>query len=138
MSEQLPRLEQEWRDYEPRLDELTFVYRKEFIINSNWKNVVDSYNENYHTPKVHPVLANILDESDTVGLKGNYLRHQSDAKPGVDGGFEVEGNEYPQHLTWWLWPNLCPMSIPGGGFRVLHIMPDGPERTKETHDFIET
>ena len=27
------------------------------------------------------------------------------------------------------------MSIPGGGFRVLHIMPDGPERTRETYDF---
>ena len=110
-------------------------HRKEFTINSNWKNVVDNYNENYHTPKVHPVLASILDESYTVVLKGKYLRHQSDANPGIDGGFNVEDNDYPQHLNWWLWPNLCPMAIPGGGFRVLHIMPDGPERTKETYDF---
>ena len=27
------------------------------------------------------------------------------------------------------------MSMPGGGFRVLHIMPDGPERSRETYDF---
>ena len=77
LSEQMPGLEQEWRDYEPR----------------------------------------------------------PDATPGLEGGFNVEGNDYPQHLNWWLWPNLCPMSIPGGGFRVLHIMPDGPEGTKETYDF---
>ena len=65
-------------------------------------NFVDSDNENYHAHEVHPVLSSILDESDTVGLKGNYLRHQSDAKAGV------ESNEYPQHLTWWLGANLCP------------------------------
>ena len=135
LAEQVPGLADEFRAYEPRLDHLRLVYRQEFTTESNWKNVIDNYNENYHTPKVHPVLASILDDSYRVVLKGSYLRHQSDASPGLDGGFEVGNADYPQHLTWWLWPNLCPMSIPGGGFRVLHITPDGPERTRETYDF---
>ena len=97
--------------------------------------MVDNYNENYHTPVVHPVLGSILDESYRIEPKGKYLSHVGDASPGIEGGFQVEGASFPQLLTWWLWPNLCPMSIPGGGFRVLHIMPDGPERTRETYDF---
>ena len=135
LAEQVPGLAEELRAYEPRLDELHFVHRREFVIDSNWKNVVDNYNENYHTPVVHPVLGSILDESYRIEPKGKYLSHVGDASPGLDGGFEVEGANFPQLLTWWLWPNLCPMSIPGGGFRVLHIMPDGPERTRETYDF---
>ncbi len=135
LSAQMPGLEQELRDYEPRIDELTLVHRKELVIESNWKNLVDNYNENYHTPVVHSVLASILDESYRVVAHGNYISHSSDARPGLEGGFDVEGANYPQHLNWWLWPNLCPMSLPGGGFRMLHIMPDGPERSRETYDF---
>jgi phenylpropionate dioxygenase-like ring-hydroxylating dioxygenase large terminal subunit len=135
LEEQVPGFADELRAYEPHVDELTLVYRKRFTVESNWKNVVDNYNENYHTPVVHPVLASILDDSYHVDLKGKYLSHVSDATAGESGGFEVQGQAYAQHLTWWLWPNLCPMSIPGGGLRVLHIMPDGPQRTRETYDF---
>ncbi|MEC8871159.1 MAG: aromatic ring-hydroxylating dioxygenase subunit alpha, partial [Pseudomonadota bacterium] len=63
LAAQVPGLAEEFRAYEPRLDELHFVHRREFVIDSNWKNVVDNYNENYHTPVVHPVLGSILDES---------------------------------------------------------------------------
>ena len=135
LSEQMPGLEQEMCDYEPAIDELTLVHRKAFVIESNWKNLVDNYNENYHTPVIHPVLASNLDESYRVVAHGKYLSHSSAARPGLAGGFEIDRANYPQHRNWWLWPNLCPMSMPGGGFRVLHIMPDGPERSRETYDF---
>ena len=135
LTEQVPGLAEELRTYEPNVEDLVLVYRKRFTVESNWKNVVDNYNENYHTPVVHPILATILDDNYHVDLKGKYLSHVSDANVGEAGGFTVEGQDYAQHLTWWLWPNLCPMSIPGGGLRVLHIMPDGPERTQETYDF---
>ena len=133
--EQVPQFAEELRDYEPRLDRLQLVYRRQITIESNWKNVVDNYNENYHTPVVHKLLASILDDSYRVILKGKYLRHESNASPGADGGFQVTTADYPKHVTWWLWPNLCPMSIPGGGFRILHVKPDGPNRTQETYDF---
>lgn len=133
--EQVPTLEEEFKSYEPNIDNLQLVYRRHITIESNWKNVVDNYNENYHTPKVHPILASILDDSYTVTLKGKYLRHESNASSGEDDGFQVNVKDYPKHVTWWLWPNLCPMSIPGGGFRVLNILPTGPNQTHETYDF---
>ena len=135
LAEEVPGLEREMRDYEPKIDDLTLVHRKTFVIESNWKNLVDNYNENYHTPVVHPVLASNLDESYRVVAHGKYLSHSSDAQPGLAGGFEIDRANYPRHCNWWLWPNLCPMSMPGGGFRVLHIMPDGPERSRENYDF---
>ena len=73
LATQVPGLEEEFRAYEPRLNELHFVHRSEFVIDSNWKNVVDNYNENYHTPVVHPVLGSILDESYRIEPKGKYL-----------------------------------------------------------------
>ena len=135
LGEQAPGLEAELRAYEPRLDNLTLTFRRELVIESNWKNVVDNYNENYHTPVVHPVLNSILDENYRVFLKGLYIAHVSGVNTGTTGGFDVEGTGYKQHLNWWLWPNLCIMSFPEGGFRVLHIVPDGPERVRETYDF---
>ena len=135
--DQVPGLAEEFRRYEPRLDNLHLVYRQEIIIESNWKNVVDNYNENYHTPNVHPVLASTLDMSDyQVQTHEKYFRHSSSVTDdALEGGFVVDDEGYNRHDTWWLWPNLCPMCFPGGGFRVLHIMPDGPQKTRETYDF---
>ena len=137
LTEQVPGLAEEFRRYEPRLDSLHLVHRQRVVIESNWKNVVDNYNENYHTPKVHPILASTLDMEDyTVHTHGKYFRHASSVNDeGLEGGFVVNDNTYNRHDTWWLWPNLCPMCFPGGGFRVLHIMPDGPQRTVEHYDF---
>ena len=136
LAELVPGFVEEITRYEPRFDRLHLVHRQEYTIASNWKNLVDNYNENYHTPMVHPVLADIL-EFDTyrIGTHGLYINHRSGTNRGVQGGFDVEGENYQQHLNWWLWPNLCPMSFPGGGFRMLHIMPNGPEETHETYDF---
>ena len=135
--EQVPGLAEEFHRYEPRLDNLHLVYRQQIVIESNWKNVVDNYNENYHTPNVHPILASTLDMDDyKIHTHGKYFRHASGVKDDrLDGGFVVNPDHYDRHDTWWLWPNLCPMCFPGGGFRVLHIMPDGPERTLEHYDF---
>ena len=136
LAEQAPGFAEEITGYEPRFEDLHLVYRQEYTIASNWKNLVDNYNENYHTPMVHAVLADLL-EFDTyrIGTHGLYVNHRSRTNPGVAGGFDVEGEDYREHLNWWLWPNLCVMSFPGGGFRMLHIMPTSPEETYETYDF---
>ena len=40
--------------------------------------MIDNYNENYHTPNVHPVLASSLDMNDyQVLTHGMYFRHAS-------------------------------------------------------------
>lgn len=135
LREQVPELAQELHGYEPRLGDLTLTYRLELSVATNWKNVIDNYNENYHTPKVHPILATFLDDSYRVTPQGMYIRHESGVNAGAEGGFDVQGTGYDKHLNWWLWPNLCLMSFPGGGLRVLHVAPDGPDQCRETYDF---
>ena len=48
----------------------------------------------------------------------------------------MSGATVTEHAVWWLWPNTCLLRYPGrGNFMVLQIIPDGPERTRETWDF---
>ncbi|MDA1072069.1 MAG: aromatic ring-hydroxylating dioxygenase subunit alpha [Proteobacteria bacterium] len=130
-----PGLEEELRAYEPGIDDLHFVFRREVTIEANWKLVVENYNENYHTPVVHPALRNVLTSDYIVTPRGSYISHEARVNPEATEGFDATTIGYERHLNWWLWPNLCLMSIPQGGFRVLNIMPEGPGRTRETYDF---
>ena len=130
-----PGLEEELRAYEPGLDALHLVFRREITIEANWKLVVENYNENYHTPVVHPTLRNVLTSDYAVTPRGNYISHEARVNPEATEGFDATTTGYARHLNWWMWPNLCLMSIPQGGFRVLNIMPERPDRTRETYDF---
>jgi len=47
--------------------------------------------------------------------------------------FETKGDE--PYLTWFLWPNLCLLSLPGASqLIVLRIAPDGPGKSLEHAD----
>ncbi|MFI6710003.1 SRPBCC family protein [Nonomuraea sp. NPDC050478] len=53
-----------------------------------------------------------------------------------NSAYDVSGATVTEHAVWWLWPNTCLLRYPGrGNFMVLQIVPDGPERTRETWDF---
>ena len=42
-----------------QLEELNTIEKKEYLINANWKLVIQNYNECYHCPTIHPDLAKI-------------------------------------------------------------------------------
>ncbi len=108
-------------------------HRFDFDVAANWKVVVDNFSEGYHVPVAHPTLATLYNEKGgTAQIGRRYGFYQKTARPGF-GGFETKGGE--PYLTWFLWPNLCLLSLPGSAqLIVLRICPNGPGKSLEHAD----
>jgi choline monooxygenase len=64
---------------------------------------------------------------------GVWSSHFAEAGKAGNSAYDVSGATVNQHAVWWLWPNTCLLRYPGrDNFMVLRIVPDGPERTRET------
>jgi len=129
----LPEFEKTILGHLPDMPEYTAHHRLDFDIASNWKVIVDNFSEGYHIPIAHPTLATLYNEKGGASQVGKrYGFYQKTAKAGF-AGFETKGGE--PYLTWFLWPNLCLLSLPGSPqLIVLRIGPNGPGRTLEHAD----
>ena len=129
-AEEVPGFEQLLRDALPKLPEFMATERLEFEIAANWKIVIDNFSEGYHIPVAHPTLAKLHGRrtaTAAVGEKFSFFRGVG--RTSFDE-FEVKPDE--PYLTWWLWPNLCMLSLPGSEHLiVLRVTPDGPARCRE-------
>lgn len=117
----------------PGMPEFSAKHRFDFDVAANWKVVVDNFSEGYHIPVAHPTLATLYNEKGgTAQIGRRYGFFRRSARPGF-GGFETKGGE--PYLTWFLWPNLCLLSLPGSAqLIVLRISPSGPGRSLEHAD----
>jgi choline monooxygenase len=115
------------------MPEFAANHRFDFDVAANWKVVADNFSEGYHIPVAHPTLATLYNEKGGTSQIGKrYGFYQKTARPGF-GGFETKGGE--PYLTWFLWPNLCLLSLPGSSqLIVLRISPNGPGRSQEHAD----
>lgn len=132
------RLEQEIRSYAPELDRLKFAHRLTYELKANWKNVVDNFLECYHCPPAHPAFV------DLVEIKGYrtvchdlYSSHISPPGRADNKAYSFDAATGAKDFAaWWLWPNVTFITFPGSpNIAVLHIMPTGPETTREHLDF---
>lgn len=137
LSEQAAGLEQEIEARAPDVAKLTLARRLTYDINANWKNVVDNFLECYHCHVAHKDFVSLVDMSTyRVTTYGIYSSHMAQAGKTENSAYDVSGATVTEHAVWWLWPNTCLLRYPGrGNFMVLQIIPDGPERTRETWDF---
>ena len=121
----------------PDVEKLTFAHRLEYEIESNWKNVVDNFLECYHCPVAHKDFVSLVDMSTyRVTTQGIYSSHMAEAGKTSNSAYDVSDATVTDHAVWWLWPNTCLLRYPGrGNFIVMHIVPVGPHRTRETYDF---
>jgi carnitine monooxygenase subunit len=129
----LPAFEKTILGHLPKMPKYAAHHRFDFDIAANWKVVVDNFSEGYHIPIAHPILATLYNEKGGTSQIGKrYKFFQKTAKAGF-GGFETKGDE--PYLTWFLWPNLCLLSLPGSPqLIVLRISPHGPGRSLEHAD----
>jgi len=130
-------LESQIRHWAPDVGQLTFAHRLTYDIQSNWKNVVDNFLECYHCHVAHPEFVDLVDmDTYEVRTHGIWSSHFADAGTQPNAAYDVTGATVTQHAVWWLWPNTCLLRYPGrGNFMVLQILPDGPDKTRETWDF---
>jgi len=130
---ELPEFERTILDHLPDMSTYAAKHQFDFDVAANWKVVVDNFSEGYHIPVAHPTLATLYNEETLNSYIGNRFRfYQKTARAGF-AGFETTGNE--PYLSWFLWPNLCLLSLPGAmQLIVLRISPDGPEQSIEHAD----
>ncbi|MGA4988098.1 aromatic ring-hydroxylating oxygenase subunit alpha [Nonomuraea bangladeshensis] len=137
LAEQAAGLEADVLARAPDVAGLTLARRLTYDIASNWKNVVDNFLECYHCHVAHKDFVSLVDMSTyKVTTYGIYSSHMASAGTAANSAYDVSGATVTEHAVWWLWPNTCLLRYPGrGNFMVLQIIPDGPERTRETWDF---
>ncbi|MFD4675725.1 aromatic ring-hydroxylating dioxygenase subunit alpha [Lentzea sp. NPDC058450] len=137
LAEQAPDLAAEIEFWAPDVAGLTHAKRLSYTIGSNWKNVVDNFLECYHCHIAHPEFVDLVDMGTyDVKTHGIWSSHFAEAGKQANSAYDVSGATVNQHAVWWLWPNTCLLRYPGrANFMVLQILPDGPERTRETWDF---
>ena len=117
----------------PEMSEYAAKHRFDFDIAANWKVVVDNFSEGYHIPIAHPTLSTLYNEKGGLSRIGKYFGcYQKTAR----AGFEKLGTKGGEpYVTWFLWPNLCLLSLPGSPqLIVLRISPNGPRRSLEHAD----
>ena len=121
----------------PDLNELTHAHRLTYEIESDWKNVIDNFLECYHCPVAHRDFCTLIDmDTYKVTTHGIWSSHMAEAGRSANTAYSVDGATVTDHAVWWLWPNTCIMRYPGwGNFIVMHVVPDGQGRTRETWDF---
>src|SRR5690606_32652690 len=137
LAEQTGELGGELAAWAPDVAELTFARRLTYEIASNWKNVVDNFLECYHCHIAHKDFVSLVDmDTYRVTTHGIYSSHMARAGTTANSAYDVSDATVTDHAVWWLWPNTCLLRYPGrGNMMVLQIIPDGPERTRETWDF---
>ncbi len=137
LADQAGDLAAEIAHWAPDVTELTHAHRLTYEIKSDWKNVVDNFLECYHCPIAHRDFCTLVDmDTYEVTTHGIWSSHMAEAGRSSNTAYSVEGATVTDHAVWWLWPNTCLMRYPGrSNFIVMHVIPDGPGRTRETYDF---
>ena len=74
----------------PDVDRLTFAHRLCYTINSNWKNVVDSFLECYHCHIALQDIVSLVDmDTHVVTTHGIYSSHMAEAGKAANTAYNV-------------------------------------------------
>jgi choline monooxygenase len=137
LASQSGELEREMRKYCPDIGRLTFSHRLSYDLKANWKNVVDNFLECYHCSPAHPAFVDLVDiKNYRTVTHGIYSSHISPPGRADNSAYRIPEGQASDFAAWWLWPNVTFNTFPGpGNLTALHIMPTGPETTREHLDF---
>ena len=134
---ELPRIVRE-RGLDPA--ELEFRGRsREWVIEANWKLVVENYLECYHCPVAHKSFSRLIDVDPDAYALATARWSSSQFGPVHDQAAAGNGRDLPyvphgpirSSQFHYVWPNWTLNTFPGpANLRVLVFEPDGPERTR--------
>lgn len=123
--------------YTPNVPALKFSHRLTYELKANWKNVVDNFLECYHCSVAHPAFVDLVDiqnyHTKTYGIHSSHISPPGRAD---NKAYTIPEGPSGNFAAWWVWPNVTFNVFPGAAnITVLHIMPTGPETTREHFDF---
>lgn len=104
------------------LERLTYVNRKDYVVNANWKVYVDNYLEGYHIGPVHPELARELDYPRYKTVVHEWYSEQ--IAPAKETGQLYNSGDQPGAHYFWFFPNLM-FNIYQGLFQTNVVIPTG-------------
>lgn len=130
------------RDCCPGFDDLVRVERWEKDIAANWKTVIDNNHECYHCAVNHKTLMELVDYDNkaTWSDDGITFTHGVEKKALDNGAYALKPEDVEQEsLFGYIWPTVIPLMYPGSpSLCMFHVMPTGPETTRERWDFYFT
>jgi phenylpropionate dioxygenase-like ring-hydroxylating dioxygenase large terminal subunit len=117
------------------VDKLRFGERREYVVEANWKVVVENYLECYHCPVAHPSFADVIDLNsytiETFGRTSTQIGQPKDADAAADESVKVKYGRYN-----YVWPTFMLNIYPGpGNVSTNLIVPLGVDRTLAVYDF---
>jgi choline monooxygenase len=115
------------------VDKLHFSYRRDYLINCNWKVYIDNYLEGYHLPAAHPSLFRELDYNeyrvDTFRYYSSQYAPIRPPRPGRDEARRYsQGDGGDRALYFWIFPNFM-LNIYPDNLSSNIILPVGHDKT---------
>lgn len=137
--EQMSGLEQEIRQYLPRVDDLSFAQRDTYNVQANWKVLVDNFLECYHCAPAHKDFVDLVDMNSYRTITHKAYSSQCAAAPRTTKSrayeFEVGDVDFG-YAGFFVWPNFTIWIYPGEpNLSVLQMNPDQPETCIEYQDW---
>jgi choline monooxygenase len=120
-------------------DSLIRVHRYEVDVAANWKTIIDNNHECYHCDANHRTLLELVAYKATAQWKDHGITFCHTVGKGEDnnGAYSLESDSVEQQATFgYIWPTTIPLMFPGTpSLALFHVMPTGPETTRERWDF---
>lgn len=139
LQEQAGTLLQDMKDACPAFESLVRVHRYEVDVAANWKTVVDNNHECYHCNVNHKSLLELVEYKATAKWKESGISFCHTVGKGDDhnAAYALEAQSVEQEAMFgYIWPTTIPLMFPGtSSLALFHVMPTGPETTRERWDF---
>jgi phenylpropionate dioxygenase-like ring-hydroxylating dioxygenase large terminal subunit len=117
------------------LSEIKRRARREYVIEANWKVVVDNYLECYHCPVAHPGFTQLIDLNNYTIREYEYFSTQTGPQKDSEGLYDASGGVTDGFYAF-LWPNFTVNIYPGPGNVSLNLfLPLGPGRTRAIYEY---
>ncbi len=138
-ADEMAGLEDEMRQYLPRVDELAFAQRDAYDVAANWKVLVDNFLECYHCAPAHRDFVDLVDMNSYRTITHKRYSSQCAAAPRTTNSkaFSFERGDVDfGYAGFFVWPNFTIWIYPGEpNLSVLQMNPDGPETCIEYQDW---
>ncbi|MBT6203954.1 MAG: aromatic ring-hydroxylating dioxygenase subunit alpha [Alphaproteobacteria bacterium] len=120
-------------EFSPNATELKCADRSEYLLQANWKNSVENYDECFHCPNQHRTLIEEALDYDTYRITTHEFHHSHRTRgKNVAYSNVTDGAAKPKEFaSLFLFPNWVIEAYPGGNLTVFHHVPDGPETTSQ-------
>jgi choline monooxygenase len=115
------------------IEQLHFSYRRDYLIQCNWKVYVDNYLEGYHLPAAHPSLFRELDYNeyrvDTFRYYSSQYAPIRPPRPGRDEARRYSAEDAGNRaLYFWIFPNFM-LNVYPDNLSSNIILPVGHDKT---------